>query len=139
MLCCVGACTTVSDELPFAVEPSIELLRISDTELTEFTESLELTLRYEDGDGDLGNADADVNSIFVRDERLTEPDAYYLAPLAPADARIGITGNLTVILSPTFRLGNAATETTTLTLWLTDRAGHESNRLTVGPLTIVPQ
>ena len=132
-------CTTVSDELTFPVEPSLELLSTSDTELTEFTEPLVLQLRYEDGDGDLGNADPDVNSIFVRDERLSEPDAYYLAPLAPDGARISITGELTVELNPTFRLGNAPTETTTFTLWITDRAGNESNRLTIGSVTIVPQ
>ena len=138
MLLLIGVgCTTVSDDLTFPLEPRINIVEISSDTLTEFSESLVLTLEYEDGDGDLGSADPDVNSIFVRDQRLAKPDGYYLAPLSPEGTRISITGRLQLELNPTFRLGNGATETTEFSITLVDRAGNESNVVRTGPILII--
>ncbi len=130
------SCETQNTEPVFDVTPKIELLSLSNTELVEFKDTLTLLLRYEDGDGDLGNSNPDINSVFVQDSRLDEADEYYLSPLAPEDAGVSITGNLNIRLAPTFILGNGNTEETTYTIYINDRAGNQSNVLETEPITI---
>jgi len=56
--------------------PRIALVKIEPTIVTQFADSLKITLSYEDGDGDLGFVNADINSLEVQDERLAKPDFY---------------------------------------------------------------
>ena len=131
------SCEKISDEPVFDIQPRIELLELSDSILTQFRDPLRIRIAYEDGDGDLGHSNADINSIFVRDSRLAGEDQYYLAPLAPDGAEISIQGTLNIALPPTFILGNADRETTVFTLYLVDRAGNESNRIETGEISII--
>ncbi len=134
-----ASCEKISDEPAFSVEPHIRLDSLSATELVEFEDQLHLWIWYEDGDGDLGTSDPDLNLITVQDARLSTPDTYYLPPLAPEQARVSIQGRIELVLAPTFVLGNAPSETTTFTIWFTDRAGHESNHIVTPPITILKQ
>ncbi len=132
-----GACTKISDEPQFDLTPAIVIDSISADTIVEFEEALIVTLTYEDGDGDLGNPDPNVNSLFVKDQRLEMQDEYYVYPLAPVGENISITGKLTVELNTTFILGNGTAEQTKFTLYLVDRAGNKSNEVTTGFITIV--
>ncbi|MEM8908608.1 MAG: hypothetical protein AAGD05_12225, partial [Bacteroidota bacterium] len=105
--------------------------------ITEFRESIILTLGYEDGDGDLGSRDPDVNSIFIHDQRLEKADEYYLGPLAPAGASISIQGDLNIALANTFILGNADEEQTVFSIYVVDQAGNKSNTVQTDPITIL--
>lgn len=134
-----SACEKIIDEPVFDEVPAITLVEISQDTIVQFTEQLVITLQYEDGDGDLGTSDPDVNLIFVHDSRLENPDEYYLPPLAPEDASISITGTFDLKLSPTFLLGNGTEELSSLKVYLFDRAGNKSNELTVGPIIIVKE
>jgi len=134
--CLWTSCETQNTEPVFDLVPKIELLSLSSTELVEFKDTLTLLLRYEDGDGDLGNSNPDINSVFVQDSRLDEADEYFLGPLAPEDAGVSITGNLNISLAPTFILGNGNIEETTYTIYMNDRAGNQSNILETEPITI---
>ncbi len=136
-LCILAACTKESDEPAFALEPSIQLEKVSQDSVVEFEESLVIYLSYKDGDGDLGNPDPDINSIFVKDSRLPQADAYYLAPLAPENVKISIQGSLALKLSPTFILGNASRETTRFTIHMVDRAGNKSNPIETNDILIL--
>jgi hypothetical protein len=130
------SCEKIVDEQVFPPEPSIVLLEVSQDSILQFTEQLVLTFQYEDGDGDLGTSDPDVNAIFVQDSRLVNPDEYYLPPLAPEDASISITGTFQLELSPTFLLGNGSQETTEYSIYVVDRAGNQSNTVKTGPILI---
>ena len=132
-----GACETTSNDPSFPLIPNIRILSISHDTLIEFADSLIITIEYEDGDGDLGTSDPDVNAIFVKDARLENADEYYLPPLAPEDASISITGNIDLILRPTFILGNANQEVTNFSIFWRDRAGNESNLVETGEVLIV--
>ncbi len=132
-----AACEQLEPEPAFADEPLIELLSVSSDTLVQFTDQLVLRIRYQDGDGDLGHPDPDINSFFVKDQRLEVADEYYLGPLAPEDAAVPIQGELDLVLSRTFILGNAQTETTVFTVYLVDRAGNESNTIETGAITLV--
>ena len=132
-----GACEKISDEPYFDTTPNIQLIEMIPDTIRQFDDQLQIRIAYEDGDGDLGSTDADVNSLFIKDERLEEMDAYYVGPLAPPGSTISIHGELDIQLGTFFLLGNAAFETTRLTIYMVDRAGHESNRLETGKITIL--
>lgn len=131
------ACTTHITEPILDLEPQISLLEQSATTLKAFEDKLVITISYEDGDGDLGNPDPDINSIFVKDARLEKADEYYLSPLAPEDARISISGTLQLELSTTFVLGNGTEEKTRFSIHFVDRSGNQSNTLETDEITII--
>lgn len=123
------SCTKQTTDLSFPVEPRIVLDSVSADTLYEFQDKLVLFLSYEDGDGDLGTSNPDVNSIFIKDSRLANPDEYYLPPLAPEEERISIQGRFQVELDPTFLLGNGDQETSIFNIYVRDRAGNKSNEV----------
>ena len=133
----IMGCEKVVEEPVFDLSPRIELLELSQTSLVQFKDQLKIRISYEDGDGDLGNLDADVNSIFIKDSRLTSPDEYYLAPLTPEDANVSIQGTLELKLSPTFLLGNGDRETIVYSIYLIDRAGNQSNIIETEEITVI--
>jgi len=92
-------------------------------------------LRYEDGDGNLGGLEG-MSRLYVLDQRLTEPDVFTLERLTPNGEALTIAGEMNVALGPYFKLGNATEEVFNVELWITDRAGNESNRLITEDLTI---
>jgi hypothetical protein len=116
--------------------PRIALVKIEPTTVKQFTDSLKITFTYEDGDGDLGFENADINSLEVQDERLQKTDTYYIPPLAPTDAKIRIKGQLTMNLRNVFLLGTGNIETTSFTLRIKDRAGNFSNPIKTPEITI---
>lgn len=131
------ACETVSDDPVFNLSPSIELVELSADTLVQFQDQLSVRISYEDGDGDIGNEDPDVNTIFVKDARLETSEPYYVAPIAPVGSNVSITGTLNLMLSKTFVLGNADQETTTFDIYLIDQAGNQSNTIQTTPITII--
>jgi hypothetical protein len=104
--------------------------------VNEYSDSIVFIIHYEDKDGDIGIPNADENSLFVKDARLNEADEYFIAPLAPLDESIWISGDFRIVLKNTFKLGNAPLEKTKYTIWLKDRAGNLSNTITSPELTI---
>jgi len=119
--------------------PVIELVDVIPTTVQEFQEKLYIHLAYEDGNGDLGFFNPDLPSVFVKDSRLTEYDAYHIPPLAPTDSEVAIKGILTVELKNTFILGVDAIESQVITydIKVVDRAGNESDVITTMPITII--
>lgn len=136
-----SGCTTteINTDPIFDLEPQIKLESFSSSSIVQFTDSLAVEISYEDGDGDLGSADPDFNSIFVQDARLSKADEYYVPPLAPENASISIQGKLQINLAPTFLLGNGTQETTTYSLYMIDRAGNQSNTIEIGPISILKE
>ncbi len=117
--------------------PRIALVKIEPTEVKQFTDSLKITFTYEDGDGDLGNDNADINSLEVQDERLTKADYYHVPPMAPVDAKVRIKGKMTMNLRNVFLLGTGNLETTSFTVRIKDRTGNWSNPIKTPEITII--
>jgi len=136
ILLILASCTRTSPDPAFPPEPVIRALSISHDTLVQFVDQLVINIEYEDGNADLGNADADVNSIFVKDSRLAEAEEYYLAPLAPDNANVSITGTFDLKLSATFLLGNGTEENVTYDIYIVDRAGNQSNTISTGELLV---
>jgi hypothetical protein len=116
--------------------PVIELKDISATNVVEYNNAIEVTIGYEDHQGDVGTLDPDEYSLFVADDRFTEQDGYHIDPLTPDLQALHIRGSLRVMLRPLFIMGNDSTETTRLTFELRDRAGNVSNSVTSEEISI---
>ena len=137
-LICFG-CETINTDPVFDIVPNIKMVELSHDTLVEFQDQLIIKIEYEDGDGDIGNPDPDINTIFVKDARLSEEDEYYLGPLAPVDAEISITGILDLKLSATFLLGHETKETTVFSIYLKYRDGNISKTIETGEIIIIRQ
>lgn len=143
----LGACTKESTTIidnnepnPQVSEiPEISLESVSSTNVMAYEDSLAFVVKYTDGNGDLGDADADIMSIEVVDTRDAENliFKYHLSPRAPLDAEISITGTLEIVLQNTILLAdNNAQETTTFKIKIKDRAGNWSNEVETEVITI---
>ncbi|MFT4759682.1 MAG: hypothetical protein ACI9XO_000162 [Paraglaciecola sp.] len=130
-------CEKISTDPVFSTTPAIKITEISQDTLVQFVDKLILKIEYEDGDGDLGNANPDINSIFVKDSRLEAADEYYLPPLAPDSAFISITGVFNLELSTTFLFGNGTEESAVFEIFIMDRAGNRSEAVETTPILIV--
>jgi hypothetical protein len=123
---------------PVSIVPAISLASVSPTTVRQFKDSIIFMVNYTDGDGDLGNADADSSSLFLTDARGNLTEGYYIQPLAPQGSNIAIKGTLKVRLDHTALLSTGTTtETTTYSIQMKDRAGHWSNKVSTGTMTIV--
>lgn len=114
---------------PLPKEPSIELVSVTPSNIEQFKDSIEVTIKYKDGDGNLGDVSPDVYSLMVKDSRLVNADWYHIPPLAPLDVEIRIEGTLKIKLNTMFLLGNGSQEFATLTIKLKDRTGNWSNEI----------
>jgi hypothetical protein len=116
--------------------PEIEIQSVAPTLIEEFSGTVKLSLKYTDGDGDLGFEHPDSVALEVWDSRLSEPDWYYIPPLSPLESNVSIEGVLDIELNGTFILGNGFQETTYFTVRLRDRSGNWSNTVQTPEITI---
>lgn len=128
------SCKKKSVDLP--PEPTIELVSVSPTNLMEFRDSVVVTLKYKDNQGDIGTESPDEYTLLVKDSRLPNPDMYHIQPLTPPDQELKIEGTLSIRLNTMFRLGNGQQEFSTLSIKLKDRAENWSNEIITPPITI---
>jgi hypothetical protein len=117
-------------------DPSISFVSLDPTEVENFNNSITLTIRYKDNNGDLGYEDPDVNSLYVKDARLDTADFYHVPPLAPVGKSLIIEGQLQIVLNSMFILGNGDQELAALSVKIQDRAGNWSNLITTPTITI---
>jgi hypothetical protein len=115
------------EEISIQRIPSIQFSSINSMEFISFNDSVILEISYKDDDGDIGYENADLPSIFVKDNRLSEFDSYYCPPLSPTNSNVPIKGNLRIKLPPLFLLGNTSKETTFFEIYIVDRANNKSN------------
>lgn len=121
---------------PLPKAPTIELVSITPTSIVQFKDSVEVTIKYKDNDGDVGDVSPDTYSLMVKDSRLTNADWYHVQPLAPSGIELRIEGNISIRLNTLFLLGNGNEEFSTLTIKLKDRAGNWSNELSSPAIAI---
>ena len=124
---------------PISDTPSINLDTVTPVNVAEYKDAITFTISYEDGDGDIGEADADSMTVWLIDNRNSNEliEKYHIAPLVPAGQSITIKGVINLVLNHTAILdADAPTETTTYTIRLRDHAGHWSNDVTSGTVTI---
>lgn len=126
------------DELiKYSNTPEIEFVSMSPSSTVEFEDQIIVKIKYKDGDGDIGTDDPDDYSIQIKDARLPAPDWYHVPPLTPPGQTLQIEGELEIVLTGLFVLGNNNQESTSFTIKLKDRAGNWSNEVKTSTLTIL--
>ena len=97
------------------------------------------TIKYTDGDGDLGFEEADSMTVFLTDNRFPIVNPFHVQPLSPLGTTISITGNLEIVLSNTILKDNASiSESAVFEIKIRDRANNYSNVLITQAITILP-
>ena len=134
------------ENVVFAVEPQIEFESLQPAVVQEFG-TLVLTLRYRDGDGDLGgqpNNQPDLFLIDLRDSTLFQAGydgiiRYNMPKFYEGPTAQSIQGTIEVSIPGIIRLdSNAPQEVVQFRVYIVDRAGHLSNEVITTPATIVP-
>jgi hypothetical protein len=116
--------------------PEIEFISISPQSMQEYAQSIVITIKYKDGDGDLGQNNTDAPNTFVTDMRNGTLYTFRTQQLAPDNATIPITGQLNITIPTTWILSNANSESVSYTVYLKDRSGNQSNTITTSSVTL---
>jgi hypothetical protein len=124
------------EEEKYSDTPEIAFIGMTPTSTTEFQDQVRITITYQDGNGDLGTADPDYYSLFIKDARLSAYDNYHIQPLSPPDQSLQIEGELDVVLTGLFVLDTINSESTSFSIKIRDRAGNWSNEVQTGLLII---
>ena len=125
------------DDSEFPVEPKIEIVSISPATPTQYLDPVIITIKYEDGDGDLGENNDVVKNCFVTDNRIGITYEYRIKQLGPTDASIPITGNVNIDIGGQVLTDSSSQQNVSFTVYVVDRAGHKSNSLTTTSITII--
>ena len=126
----------------FSNIPEISYIDIQPKEPRQFRDSLLLTLRFTDGDGNLGDDDTQVKNLVLKDKRdwLTEEQAtlYFNIPnLTPDTKNPAIQGTITIEIPPTAIRPGLEFEETFFDVYVLDRSDNESNTVSTEPIKIV--
>jgi hypothetical protein len=124
------------DDIEFAPEPKIEMVSITPQNPLQFTEPVTITIKYEDGDGDLGENNDQVKNCFVTDNRIGLVSEFRIKQLAPTGYSIPITGTLNIEIGGQGITDASTSQNATYTLYVVDRAGHRSNTITTNEIVI---
>lgn len=116
--------------------PKIEFISISPSTVVEYKDAITIVISYDDYDGDLGENNANVKNLFVTDSRNNVTYEYRISQLSPSGSTIHIKGNLNTIIKNTAITDNSNSQSVTYSLYLKDRAGHQSNSVTTSAVTI---
>ncbi|MFT4681447.1 MAG: hypothetical protein ACI9YU_001295 [Flavobacteriales bacterium] len=117
--------------------PVINDLVIGPMIVEEFSDTVTVSFIYEDINGDIGQVDPNVNSIYIRDSRLATADEYHIPPQTPDLQQLDIQGSISLRLNNLFILGNDSTESVVLTVTMVDRAGNVSNELVSDSVLVI--
>ncbi len=131
-----ASCSKDDEEL--SKVPSLTFVSVSPTTAVQYADSVTIVLAYEDGDGDLGSNDPDIKNLYLTDSRNGVVYEFRVKQLAPTNSTIAIKGTLSVVLDRVGLIGSGAAETTTYSIYMTDRAGNQSNAVTSSAVTIQP-
>ena len=131
--CSISSCK--KDEAIHSDTPTIELVSVSATSVQE-GDPITFKIKYTDGDGDLGENDADAKNLFLIDNRVNVTYEYRIEQLAPSGSSIIIRGNLNIELSSTAITNGSNSQSVTYSIYVRDRAGNQSNTVTTESITI---
>lgn len=123
-------------EKPLDDTPYIEITNVTPTNAQAYSDTLTFTIFYRDGNGDLGENNANVYNLFLTDSRNGVEYKYRIQQLAPSGSDIAIQGNLLVKLPGAPILNGGSSETVTYSVYVKDRAGNQSNTAASETITL---
>lgn len=121
---------------PFSTTPAISFERIWPDTARAYTDSITVSIRYEDGDGDLGENSPYAKNLFLIDQRNQLEYAYRIGEIA-SSGDPAIRGTLQVVLPYATLIGGDDPETLSFRVYLVDRAGNVSNKVSTDAVTVI--
>jgi hypothetical protein len=104
IICSNSACKK-DDELMSAV-PEIEFVSVTPTSLKEYSAPLSFTIKYRDGDGNLGENNADVKNLYLTDNRINVTYTYRIQQLAPDNSSVQEGDGLADAVTEMYRINS---------------------------------
>jgi hypothetical protein len=134
-----------NDDPVFPAEPQIEFVDIQPRVVKSLRDSIVITIRFQDGDGDLGALTQGEENLFLIDNRfnqglITEEQAtnpFSVMNLTPDARNPSIQGTITVTIPLTAKITANPNETTKYQIKLYDRAGNLATPLDGDPDNVV--
>ncbi len=139
----------------FPIEPKIEFISLSKDTLRQGIfqqDSLFVTFKFEDGDGDIGRTDQEPdNNVFFIDERTGTLDNTFGIPEIPQEgAGNGVEGQVRILVFSTCCIypdgsdpctinDNYPTDSLRYRIYIKDRAGHTSNEILTPNIVLLCQ
>jgi hypothetical protein len=118
--------------------PLLTFESITPSTATELSDEVNITIKYYDSDGDLGENNESVKNLFVLDTRNNVEYSFRVQQLAPSNASISIEGSLSINLGTLVITNGSSSESAIFTLYMKDRAGNKSNTISTSAITVVP-
>lgn len=125
------------DEVTFSNVPSIEFTSISPSTAHQYTDPIVITIKYKDGNGDLGENSTTAENCFVTDNRMEITYKLRIQQLAPDNANVPIEGSLNINIGGQIIADSSNSQSASYSLYLTDRAGNKSNTISTSAINII--
>ena len=116
--------------------PAITFEGVNPNSVTAFRDSLVFTIGYKDGDGDLGENNANATNLFLTDNRINITYKYRLSQLAPTGSKIAIQGKVAFTLKSTEITDSSSSQAATYNIYVVDRSGNKSNTVTTSSISV---
>ncbi len=116
--------------------PEISFESITPSAMQEYSEPIIIKIKYQDGDGDLGENNTDSPNTFVTDLRNQTVYPFRTRQLAPNNSSVAITGMLEIEIPTTWILNNSNQESVQYSVYMKDRAGNVSNTVTTSSVLL---
>ena len=116
--------------------PMIEFKSISPTIVQEYSDDIIIAISYSDGNGDLGENNPDIHNLFVEDNRNGIVYQFRIPHLAPDNNSISIDGDFKITINGSGITDESSNQQVNYAIYVTDRAGNESNIITTSTITI---
>jgi len=116
--------------------PIIDFVSIFPTTAQEYTDDIIITISYTDGDGDLGENNPDIYNLFAEDNRNNIIYYFRIPELSPSVSTITIEGNFNITINGTGITDGTASQKVNYDIYIKDRAGNTSNKVTTSSITI---
>ena len=124
------------EDINLSEVPRIDFNTLNPTTIQEFDGPITFNVKYEDGDGDLGENSPNVKNLYLKDNRNGIVYDYRLQQLAPDGATIPIRGTFDVVLNNTAITDGSSQQSATFDIYVVDRSGNKSNTITSTTLTV---
>jgi len=116
--------------------PSIEFKSIAPATAQEYIDDIIISISYSDANGDLGENNSDIHNLFVEDNRNNIVYHFRIPELTPSGSDIAIQGNFNIMINGTGVTNDSPSQQVDYAIYVKDRAGNKSNRITTSKITI---
>jgi len=140
----ITACVQPPD---YPIEPEIEFLSISKSEVLQAIDTFIIAFSYTDGDGDIGlDLDDPDNNVIITDSRTGFEETFKVPVIPQQGATNGISGKISLLVFASCFLNsnpiclptpNANPEEIVYTVRMFDKAGNESNTIQTSPIMLI--